>query len=257
MTPMLRRAGVLTLVVVACAPTAAASAQEVTQKQLAERILTAPVADKAQAVAQVFSIPVDSREPGLEAALVQELLRLNEDDRNRWMATKEGKPFQPEGPAESEYRMAVARLVGESRNPGVVPALVGALGSVAGIGSAIVRFEDKAVAPLVAAARAAHPNYAAPAEALSTLRLLIESGKRMTDPSFAQIISVAGQRMSGQQYFGHVIAAIDLGIATNDDRLRARVTQLSADSFQIRQMGITDPKQAQRVRDAAAAALKK
>ena len=258
LTSATRFAAVVFVAVWSCASATAASPQEqVTQKQLADRIITAPLAEKAQALAQVFAIPVDRREPALEDALVRELGRLNEDDRNRWRATREGKPFQPEGDAQAEYRAGVVRLVAQSPNPAVIPSLVGALGSVTGVGAAIARFGDLAVAPLAAAARTAHPNYAAPVEAMATLRMMIETGKPISDKSFAQIINVAGERLAGQQYFAHVIAAIDLAIATNSDALRTRVTQLSSDSFQLRQMGIVDPKQAQRVRDAAAAALKR
>ena len=55
----------------------------------------------------------------------------------------------------------------------------------------------------------------------------------------------------------HVIAGIDLAIATNDMTLRQRVDQLSTDRGALRLMGISDARQEQYVRDAALAALRR
>ena len=236
----------------------AASAQQApTQKELAGRIASGTQVEKDEAITLVLAIAPKSREPELEDAVVNELGRLNAARVNRAELQKAGQPVEAELPGEANYRLAVTKAVTESADPKVIPALVGALGSSRDVIDALARFGEKAVVPVTAAAGATHPDFHVPSDAMRTLQLMFETGAALSKKSVDLIVALAAKRMAGPQHYTHVIAGIDLAIATNDMTLRQRVDQLSTDRGALRLMGISDARQEQYVRDAALAALRR
>lgn len=231
--------------------------QPLTQKQLAEVFATGTPEEKDRALADVLAIPPKQREPVLEDSLIGELQRLNAERRKRFESLRTGQPVQPEAEGPAAYRSVLTRIVGQSPNETVIPALVGALGTGPDPIESLARFGEKAVVPVSAAAVGTHPDLHVPSDAMRVLQRMLESGATLSKKSSDQILAIAAKRMTGTQYYLHVVAGIDLAIATNDLTLRQRVDQLSTDRTALRQMGISDARQEQYVRDAAFAALRR
>jgi hypothetical protein len=169
-----------------------------------------------------------------------------------------GKPYETDTAERTgEYRLDVIQAVTQSSDPKVIPALIGALGTGTGVSKALARFGDVALEPLAAVARQDQPDDNAVTDALHALRYVLEAGKPISPRSRDLILVTAVERLTGRQLFLHVVAGVELAVATKNPVLRRRVEQLANDPEQVRQMGIVDSRSAAQVRDAAIAALRK
>jgi hypothetical protein len=202
------------------------------------------------------NVPPLQRTHELDAALANELDRLNRITQRRRETVRAGGRLDSDFPGE--YYGSVIQVVSESLDPVVMPSLVGALGTGAMVERGLMKFGESAVVPVVAVARSktgpiigGAPGDIPPhvvAGALRTLReLTVNSVQSVTAKSRDAITAVAHERLVGRQDPAVVIAACQLAISTGNADLRARVSQLALNRDELIGMGIADSRWIERV----------
>ena len=226
-------------------------------KLLADWLMTGAQGLKEGAIASILKIAPEKRSLLVEEALVAELTRLN-DAHNASMARyRAGQPLEIQGERITQYRFDLAHAASQSKNPIVIPALVGVLGAGPPIARALAKFGEQAVEPIAEIARNDHPVRETVQYAIEALQNMVDSGAMLSANARGMIRDVARQRLEGKQYFSWVAAASKLAVATGDPVLRRRVEQLVADPAELSRMGIDGEAAVRHVTKAASEALKR
>jgi hypothetical protein len=132
------------------------AAQTPSQQDLIASLKSGSPSERETAVHQIAGVPPDQRQPELWLALVSELKSLTAEYQARDDAVATGQPLPTMGPVagtSSEYLPALIGVVGQWRDPRVLPALIQAPGGGMIITEPILRFGDTAVPLLIDSAR--------------------------------------------------------------------------------------------------------
>jgi hypothetical protein len=218
---------------------------------------------RASAVAFVHEkVPPLLRSPALESALVKELASLNELRLVRRELDRAGQLPVTDFPAE--YYAQVIQVVAESSSPAAIESLAGALGTGTLAENGLAKFGDAAVPILAKMARAkvgvattGGPGDTPPeivASAIATMQKVLQTSKTVSSNSRAIAVTIARERLAGNQFAQVVVAACGLAVATGDGAVVERVAQLARAPEEIQRMGVTEAYWVQRVQRAALAA---
>ncbi|MGH7612977.1 MAG: hypothetical protein ACREMW_02905, partial [Gemmatimonadales bacterium] len=179
--------------------------------------------------------------PELRAALIRALEREGQNHAQRYHADLRGEALEPlEDP---EFIGRVSSVVAELRDPGAIPALVGALGTGPPVTRALVAFGEQAVPALLVAVRSPETTLYVVDDALLAFRFMVEGAgpHPLSAGTLNEIRRAAKQRLTGKQHFSTLWWAIDLAIALKDPDLRRIVQSLASDRDAVVSRGIEDP----------------
>jgi hypothetical protein len=227
------------------------AAQPRSQEELIATLRTGTPAERDAALDQVALIPPDQRGTALWLTLVNELQRLTKEDEAREDAVASGRELPAQGPLGGVpgYLRDLITVVGEWRDPRVIPALISAPGGGMIITEPIVRFGDVAVPSLIETARHGHASHFA--GSMLALEMLMTG--RTTPPYNIPPAALSPESRNGilrlaqdllrpkATPWPHLPIVASLALTTGDPELRRQVELLAREPGVVSQVtGLID-----------------
>lgn len=237
----------VTAVLVCSSALRTASAQSTDQAALSKQLSRGSTAERESAFEQAFRIPPSQRQDVLWQALIQELVRLNQELAQRRLARSVGAEMTP-APGMGEYYGLVLQAVIQCQCSRAIDALAGALGSGRGVINALVALGDEAVPAVVSQARAGGVRQAS--DALIALGEFLAGRIGISAESKRAIAWAAEERLHGIQHPLVLNHAMRVAAATGKPELRAIIRGIARSEHEVVMRGISDPadiRQVQRV----------
>jgi len=210
------------------------------QSEVARRLLTGDVSERAGALGRVRQIGPEKVNPQLRAALITALERENALVAQFRARRAAGEVVPRLG--NGELLAGLAFVVSAFRDPRAIPGLAGAHGYSPAASAALADFGEPA-APAVLAVLATTTNTSVADDALRTLRFMAEGVGRqpLTDGTRDRIRRAAKRRLTEpQKSITTIWGAIDLAVALEDPELRGIVQSLASDRSAVVRLRKTD-----------------
>jgi len=210
------------------------------QSEVARRLLTGDVSERAGALGRVRQIGPEKVNPQLRAALITALERENALVAQFRARRAAGEVVPRLG--NGELLAGLAFVVSAFRDPRAIPGLAGAHGYSPAASAALADFGEPA-APAVLAVLETTTNTSVADDALRTLRFMAEGVGRqpLTDGTRDRIRRAAKRRLTEpQKSITTIWGAIDLAVALEDPELRGIVQSLASDRSAVVRLRKTD-----------------
>lgn len=253
--------GLMTLVTLSALlspPQAPAQVVGVSEKHMVAWLDRGTQEEKEAVVAHLQRLPTARLSQNVVRALGAELRRLDGERRRR---AQDFAVVPPPTEFPTAYHVAILRLLSSLDKP-PVQYLAGSLDTGWMAVRAVAKAQEEAISPLVAVTAGRDPlgsGEAAPdlvAGALSALGLILSDERaQVSEQARDEAQRAVRQRLEGNQDWRVVSAACQAAAASGVSGLKQRALRLSSDRRSVEMLGVSDPRQIQRVQAACAKSL--
>ena len=194
---------------------------------------------RLQALVRILRIAPAQRDPGMLPPIEREAQRMLVYYRESYPAVDEGQRER-----YSAYAQGLVRALSESKNPDVIPILIGYAGFGSDAMDGLAQFGDAAVPQVLRAAQGTRNDLGHVNGSVMVLALMLKTpasdGVPLSAESREEINAFASQLLDQRLTLGNAIAVADLALATNRLDLRQELERLATDTQEWIQRGLVD-----------------